>query len=93
MAQDIGWQVPDQRAARRADDVWTQIQDICREAMATNRTIATIDRRVANRILEVRPDEIVRASDEARTPDGQGAAVTRLMVERVWDALVLSWPD
>jgi hypothetical protein len=55
--------------------------------MATGRTIATIDRGIANRILDVRPNAIVRASDEARTPDGQGAAVTRLMVERVWHAL------
>ena len=55
--------------------------------MATGRTIATIDRGVANRILEVRPNAIIRASDEARTPDGQGAPVTRLMVEGVWHAL------
>ena len=75
------------RAARSAADAWTQIQAICREAMATGRTIATIDRGVANRILDVRPNAIVRASDEARTPDGQGAPVTRLMVERVWHDL------
>lgn len=31
------------RAARSAVDVWTQIQAICREAMTTGRTIATID--------------------------------------------------
>src|ERR1700689_691974 len=75
-------------AARSADEAWTQIQAICREAMATGRTIATIDKGIANRILDVRPNAIIRASDEARTPDGQGAAVTRLMVERVWHALV-----
>jgi len=75
------------RVTRSADDVWAQIQVICREAMATGRSIATIDSGVANRILEVRPNAIVRASDEARTPDGQGASVTRLMVERVWHAL------
>jgi Protein NO VEIN, C-terminal/EVE domain len=75
------------RAARSAADVWTQIQAICREAMTTGRTIATIDRRVANRILDVRPNTIVRASDGARTPDSQGAQVTRRMVERVWHAL------
>src|SRR5215469_17264692 len=38
----------------------------------------------------------VRASHDARTPDGQGAAVTRLMVERAWDtwlrrAVQLGW--
>lgn len=75
------------RAARGAADVWTQIQAICREAMATGRTIATIDRGVANRILEVRPNAIVQASEGARTPDSQGAQVTRRMVERVWHAL------
>jgi hypothetical protein len=64
-----------------------QIQAICREAMATGRTIATIDRGIANRILDVRPNAIVRASDEARTPDGQGAQVTRPMVERIWHDL------
>jgi hypothetical protein len=66
------------RAARSADEAWTQIQAICREAMATGRTIATIDRGIANRILDVRPNAVVRASDEARTPDGQGAAVMGL---------------
>ena len=75
------------RAARSSADVWMQIQAICREAMATDRTIATIDRGVANRILEVRPNAIVRASDEARTPTGQGAPVRRHMVERIWHDL------
>ena len=42
---------------------------------------------VANRILDVRPNAIVRASDEARTPDGQGAPVTRRWSERIWHAL------
>jgi hypothetical protein len=60
---------------------------ICREAMATGRTIATMDRGVANRILDVRPNAIVRASDEARTPDGQGAPVTRAMVDHIWHNL------
>ena len=55
-----------------------KIQAICREAMATGRTIATIDRGIANRILDVRPNAVVRASDEARTTDGQGAAVMGL---------------
>jgi EVE domain len=72
------------RAARSAANVWTQIQVICREAMVTGRTIATIDRGVANRIIAVRPRSIMRASDEARTPDGGGAPVTRRMVERIW---------
>ena len=75
------------RAARSGADAWAQVQAICREAMATGRTIATIDRGVANRILDVRPNEIVRASDEARTPDGQGAPVTRNMVEHIWHDL------
>jgi hypothetical protein len=75
------------RAARSGADAWAQVQAICREAMATGRTIATIDRGVANRILDVRPNEIVRASDEARTPDGQGAPVTRIMVEHIWHDL------
>ena len=77
-----------ERVARSADDVWMQIQAICREAIATGRTIATIDRGIANRILDVRPTEIVRASDDARTPDGQGAPVRRLMVEHLWQELV-----
>lgn len=64
-----------------------QIQAICRDAMSTGRTIATIDRGIPNRILRVNPNAIVRASGEARTPDGQGAQVTRAMVERVWQAL------
>ena len=72
---------------RSAGDVWVQIQAICRDAMATGRTIATINKGVANRILEVRPNAIVRASAEARTPDGQGALVTRSMIERVWHPL------
>jgi hypothetical protein len=55
--------------------------------MVTGRTIATIDRGIANRILDVRPNSIVRVSDAARTPDGRGAAVTRPDVERVWHAL------
>lgn len=75
------------RAARDAGDAWIQVQALCREAMTTGRTIATIDRGVANRILDVRPSAIVRASDDARTPDGKGAPVTRLMVERLWNAL------
>ncbi len=75
------------RPARSANDAWAQIQAICREAMATGRTIATIDRGIANRILQVRPNAIVRASDDARTQDGHGAAVRRLDVERVWYAL------
>src|SRR5262249_45685835 len=75
------------RAARSASDAWMQVQAICREATATGRPIATINRGVANRILGVRPNEIVRASEDARTPDGQGASVTRTMVERVWHAL------
>lgn len=69
---------------RSGADAWVQIQAICRDAMSTGRTIATIDRRIANRILEVRPNVIVRASDEARTHDGQGAPVTQPMVERIW---------
>jgi hypothetical protein len=76
-----------QRVARSSADVWAQIQAICREAMVTGRTIATIDRGVANRILEVRPNAIVRVSEETRTPDGQGAPVRRRMVERVWQDL------
>jgi hypothetical protein len=75
------------RAVRSADDAWAQIQDICRDAKATGRTIATIDKGIANRILDVQHSAIVRASAEARTPDGHGAAVTRHMVERVWQAL------
>jgi hypothetical protein len=75
------------RTARSAADAWTQIQAICREAMATGRTIPTIDKGVANRILDVRPSAIVRASDEARTPDGQGAPVMRSMVEHIWHDL------
>ena len=78
------------RAARNGADAWAQIQAICREAMATGRTITTIDRGVANRILDVRPNAIVRASDEARTPDGQGAQVTRTTVERIWRDLTES---
>jgi hypothetical protein len=88
----IRWMTaPDRtRPARSGADAWAQIQAICREAMSTGRTIATIDRRVANRILTVRPNAIVRASDEARTPDGQGAPVTRAMVERIWHDLTNS---
>ena len=54
--------------------------------MAAGRTIATLDKGVANRILDVRPDAIARASGNARTPDR--AQVVRQMVERVWHALV-----
>ena len=75
------------RAAGGAADAWAQVQAICREPMASGRTITTIDRGIANRILDVHPNAIVRASDEARTPDGQGAPVTRLMVERIWHNL------
>lgn len=75
------------RAARSAADAWAQIQAICRDAMATGRTIATVDRGVANRILDIRLNAIVRASDDARTPDGQGAPVSRSMVERIWHDL------
>lgn len=78
------------RAARSGADAWAQTQAICREAMATGRTIATIDRGVANRIVTVRSNAIVRASDEARTPDGLGAPVTRTMVERIWRDLTES---
>jgi hypothetical protein len=75
------------RAARSGADAWAQVQAICREAMSTGRTIATIDKGVANRILDVRPTAIVRASDDARTPDGEGAQISRTMVERIWHAL------
>jgi type I restriction enzyme M protein len=75
------------RPARSSSDAWTQIQAICREAMSNGRTIATIDKGIANRILDVRPSAIVRASDEARTPDGKGAQVTRTMIEHIWRAL------
>jgi hypothetical protein len=76
------------RPARDAADVWVQIQAICRDAMATGRTIATIDTDVSNRILDVRANSIVRASDNARTPDGQGAPVMRRTVEQIWRDLV-----
>jgi hypothetical protein len=75
------------RAGRGGADVWRQIQDICRDAMTVGRTIATLDTGVANRILEVRPDAIARASGNARTLQGR-AQVTRGMVERVWQALM-----
>jgi hypothetical protein len=78
------------RPARSADDAWTQVQALCREAKATGQTIPTIDRAVANRILEVRPSAIIRVSDAARTPAGQGAHVTRTMVERIWHDLTES---
>src|ERR1700753_3861766 len=67
--------------ARDVANVWAQVQAICREAMVTGRTIAMIETGVSNRILEVRPSAIVRASDGAWTPDGQGAPVTRPMAE------------
>jgi hypothetical protein len=51
-----------------------------------DRPIVTIDRGVPNRILQVEPNAIVRASAEARTPDSQGVPVTRSMVKRVWNA-------
>jgi hypothetical protein len=76
-----------ERVARSADDVWMQIQAICREAIATGRTIVTIDRGIPNRILDVRPNEIVRASDDARTQDGRGAPVRRVMIEHLWQEL------
>ena len=75
------------RAARSGADAWAQIQAICRDAMSTGRTIATIDRGVPSRILGVQSNAIVRASGGARTPDGQGSRVTQAMVERVWHAL------
>jgi len=43
---------------------------ICREAMAAGRTIATIDKGIANRILDVRPNAIVRASGPAGAGTG-----------------------
>jgi hypothetical protein len=53
------------------------------------------DHRQADRqpIQDVRPNAIVLASDEARTPDGQGAAVTRLMVELAMTAPTAELPD
>ena len=85
----IRWRVAAgrKRSARSAADAWVQIQAICREAMATGRTIATLDKGVANRVLAVRPNAIVRASDEARTRDGQGAPVRRSVVEQIWHGL------
>jgi hypothetical protein len=85
----IRWRVAAgrKRAARSGADAWAQIQAICREAMATDRTIATLDRGIANRVLTVHPNAIVRASDEARTRDGQGAPVRRSMVEQIWHDL------
>ena len=75
------------RPARSSTDAWTQIQAICREAMSADRTIATLDKGIANRILDVRPNAIVRASGQARKPDGKGTRVTRIMIERIWRTL------
>jgi len=82
----------DRRPARSGDNVWAEIKHICRNAQRDGRTIATLGRGVPNRIIAVEPDAIIRASDEAHTPDGAGSRVTKSMVTGVWDRLATERP-
>ena len=75
---------------RTADDVWGEIQDICRGFKARNEPIPTLGGKkrprepVDNRIEDVLPDRIVRMSERVRT---EPSVIRKSEVVRVWEQL------
>jgi len=71
---------------RSAENVWLEIQDKCRQHLATGMPILTLDRQVPNYIVAVEDQRILRRSEQPQSEDGGGP--TRAEIARLWDLLV-----
>jgi hypothetical protein len=73
--------------SRLGEDVWRQIQHICKERMVADEPVLTLTRSVANTITDVADDRIGRHSAESRSEAGQDADVPKSQVLAIWDQL------
>ena len=69
--------------SRSAQNVWMEIQQKCRELQKSGQTLATLDQGVANVIVAVEDDRILRLSALARQSDVP-SPVKRALVEELW---------
>ena len=75
-------------ADRSADDVWAEIQDKCKKAMAAGEPIQSINHETPNEITEVTDSAIFRKSPRSRTQTKEPSEVSKGAVTNIWQQLL-----